>query len=325
MDDWPTDILLCCSSPSFSPPSVVIYKAFSPIYQLVFCSFILQRKIAVRNESWDWVLLAKDCILFTWRCWPPLADRPCIEIRWQVFADAQRVRGCRNERAGRLEVWVVLPQHFPGKLLTPTLYSREKECPEEHPHLRPPSSSQLHSLWKAPPKHWETKRKYVQKRKVLYSKSTVSFQFFFLLCFFYLFIFLSHRAFFGAKDWRIGGRNTAGAWGPRRLFPKRQPDKQRATFPPHSASTGLENLRCVQSQLIPEWFYRFSTHPWSNGNKTLETLSAWTQKTCRLLKCRLQHSNKRIAQLKSAHLSNANANFLLTWAREHYAKRCSHL
>lgn len=206
-------------------PTTVIYKAFSSFYQLVFCSFILHSELAVRNESWDWVLLAKDCVLFTWRCWPLLADRPCVEIRWRVFADAQRVRGCRNERPGRLEVWVVLPQHFPGKLLTPTPYSREKERPVKT--SIPPSSSQLHSLWKAPPKHWETKRKCVQKRKVLYSKSTVSLLFFFIpsSC------FLSHCAFFGAKDWRIGGRNAAGARGPRGLFPKRQPDKQGDMFP----------------------------------------------------------------------------------------------
>lgn len=190
---------LCCSSPSFSPPSVVIYKAFSSLYQLVFCSFILHGKLAVRNESWDWVLLAKDCVLFTWRCWPPLADRPCVEIRWRVFADAQRVRGCRNERAGRLEVWVVLPQHFPGKLLTPTPYCWEKERPEEHPSplILLPAAFSLKSTSKT----LGNKEKMCAKEKKFCTPRAL---FPFSFSSFLLFFFLSHRAFFwcqGLKDW----------------------------------------------------------------------------------------------------------------------------
>lgn len=191
-------------------PSTVIYKAFSSFYQLVFCSFILHSELAVRNESLDWVLLAKDCVLFTWRCWPLLADRPCVEIRWRVFADAQRVRGCRNERPGRLEVWVVLPQHFPGKLLTPTPYSREKERPERTSIPSPPPSC---ILFEKHLQNTEKQRENVCKRKK-FCTPRAPFPFYFFLpssC------FLSHRALFGAKDWRIGGRNAAGARGPQGL------------------------------------------------------------------------------------------------------------
>lgn len=179
---------------------MVIYKAFSLFYQLVFCSCILQSELAVRNENWEWVLLAKDCVLFTWRCWPPLADRPCVEIRWRVFADAQRVRGCRFERPGRLEVWVVLPQHFPGKLLTPTPYSREKERPEEHQPLLPPPSCIIFE------KHLQNTGK--QRENVCKTEKfcTLRALFPFYFSSFLLFLFLSLRAFFGAKDWRIGGR-----------------------------------------------------------------------------------------------------------------------
>lgn len=117
-----------------------------------------------------------------------MADRQGVEIRWRVFTDKRRVRGCKNERAGWLEVWVVLPQHFPGKLLTPTPYSREKERPEEHPSplILLPAAFSL----KSSSKTLGNKEKMCAKRKVLYSKSTISFQFFFLPLFFFCHIVL---------------------------------------------------------------------------------------------------------------------------------------
>lgn len=121
-----------------------------------------------------------------------MADRPCVEIRWRVFADAQRVRGCRNERPGRLEVWVVLPQHFPGKLLTPTPYSREKKRPERTTIPPPPPSC---ILFEKHLQNTEKQRENVCKRKK-FCTPRAPFPFYFFLpssCFCHIVLFLVPR------------------------------------------------------------------------------------------------------------------------------------